>query len=151
MRPAGAHRAPLTTLGSASKNAVLVIFVFFDVGCKRLQFTGSCLPVLYMLDALGNQPVGLQLFWSGLQYVTERPASNVYLMMMHACGHMGVLHLVRCSIVGSDCVQFSQNGRRVFDHAPLEAANTYIRSSKSTACQMASFSDHALHHIALCC
>ncbi len=69
-----------------------------------------------MLDALGagNQPVGLQLFWSGLQYVTERPASNVCFMMVHACGHMGLLHLVQCGNIGSDCVQFSQNGKKGF-------------------------------------
>ncbi len=110
---------------------------------------GSCLSVLYMLDAFpaGNQPVGLQLFWSGLQYVAERPASNVYLMMMHACGHMGVLHLVRCSIVGCS---FPRTAGKV-DSAPLKAANMHTPSGKSTACQMASFSNHALHHIALCC
>ncbi len=69
--------------------------------CFWLQapFMRSCLPVLSTLDALGNQPVGLQLFCSGLQYVTETPGSNVCVMMVHACGHMGVGHLVQCSIV----------------------------------------------------
>ena len=67
--------------------------------------------------------------------------------MVHACGHVGVLHLVRCSVAGCS---FPRMAGKV-DSAPLKAANMYTCSGKSTACQMASFSNHALHHIALCC
>jgi len=34
--------------------------------------------------------------------------------MVYACGHMGVLHMLQCGNIGSDCVQFLQHGK--IDH-----------------------------------
>ena len=80
----------------------------FCVGCKCLPFmVPVCLS--YMLDA------GLQLFWSGLHYIAEKICKQcVPLMMVYACGHVGVLHMLQCGNIGSDCVQFLQHGK--IDH-----------------------------------